>query len=189
MQPRFFHKERIGITQDDGALNHILKFPDVSRPVITLEELRRFFINPANRFARLGSISFDEILSQGKNVLPPFAKRWDVDWKDVQAIKEVQTEVPGTNRGPEIAVCGCDHSNVNGDALRTSNSLEFAFLEHAQQGDLRFDWHIPDLIEEDRAMVRYFETAGVPLIGAGEGAFLVTEELGCNQRGWGCGAI
>jgi hypothetical protein len=53
---------RIPITQDHGSLNHILKFPDVSRPVIALEELRRLLINPTNRFAGLNSISFDEIL-------------------------------------------------------------------------------------------------------------------------------
>lgn len=180
MQPCLFHNESIGITQDHGALNHVLKLPDVSRPVISLEELRRSLIDPTNGFAYLGTVSCDEILSQEKNILPALAKRRYVDRKDVQAIKEVRAEVPGANCSPEIAVGGCDNPNVDRYALRTSNPLEFVLLEHAQQSDLGFDWHIANLIEEDRPMVRDFETAGVPLVGTGESAFLITEELGCN---------
>src|SRR5580700_496666 len=38
-------------------------------------------------------------------------------------------------------------------------------------------------------MVRDFEAPGMALIGAGEGAFLVAEELGRNQRRWSESAI
>ena len=38
-------------------------------------------------------------------------------------------------------------------------------------------------------MVRDFEAPGMALIGAGEGAFLVAEELGRNQRRWSDSAI
>jgi hypothetical protein len=180
VQPCFFHKESIHIGQDHGSLHYVLKFPDVPWPVIALEELRGMLIDPTNRFAHLRGISGDEILSQQKYVLAALAQRRNVNGKDVQTIEEVRTEFPGTNCGPEVAVGGCEYSNVDGDALRTSDSFEFAFLEHSQQGDLGFDRHIANLIEENRPVVRDFEPAGMPLIGSRERALLVTEELGGN---------
>ena len=63
------------------------------------------------------------------------------------------------------------------------------FLKDAQQGDLRFGWHVADLVEEDCPMVRDFEASGMPLSGAGEGPFLIAEELGRHQRRWSDSAI
>ena len=42
--------------------------------------------------------------------------------------------------------------------------------------------HLGDLVEEERAAVRKLEAAEAPLDRAGEGAFLVTEELALQQR-------
>ena|SRR5579862_504446 len=46
-----------------------------------------------------------------------------------------------------------------------------------------------DLVEKNRPMVRDLETPGTALIGACEGAFFVSEELGRDQRRWGDSAF
>ena len=101
-----------------------------------------------------------------------------MDWKDVQPVEQIQTKLPGTNCRWQIAVCCGDHANVDRNALSASNALELAFLKHPQQGHLGFARHLTDLVEKNRPVVGDFEAPGVPLVGAGERAFLIAEELG-----------
>ena len=54
-------------------------------------------------------------------------------------------------------------------------------LQHAQDLGLRAGAHVADLVEEQRAAVGLLEAADALAIGAGEGALLVTEQLGFEQ--------
>src|SRR5580693_5759266 len=83
------------------------------------------FVNP-QAFDSGFQSSARNLLSQKKNVVAALAQRGNVNWKDIQTIEEVRGRFPGTNRGPEIAVGSSEHTNVDGDPLRTSNPLEFA---------------------------------------------------------------
>src|SRR5271154_5159218 len=112
-----------------------------------------------------------------------------MDGKDVQPVEQIRTKLPGTNCRWQIAVRSGNYTHVDWNALSASNPLELAFLKHPQQGNLGFARHFTDLIEKDRPVVRDFEAPGMALIGTGEGAFLVAEELGRDQRRWSDSAI
>src|SRR5580658_4953358 len=144
---------------------------------------------PSNPLALINSVAFDEILGEQKNIFRALAKRRDMDWKDVQAVEQIQTKLPGTNCRWQIAVCSCNHTHIHWNALCASNAFELAFLKHPQQGDLRFGRHFADLVEKNRPVVRDFEAPSIPLIGTGEGAFLVSEKLSRHQRRWRGSAI
>src|SRR5580704_3416439 len=105
-----------------------------------------------------------------------------MDWKDVEPVEQIQTKRPGANRRWQIAVCSGNYTHIDWNVLSAPNALELTLLKHPQQGNLGFARHFTDLIEKNRPVVRYFEAPGMALIGAGEGAFLVAEEFGRNQR-------
>src|SRR6202043_2223860 len=86
-------------------------------------------------------------------------------------------------------VWSCNYAHIHWNALSPSHAFELAFLKHPQQGHLGFARHLTDLIEKNRPVVRDFEAPGMALIGAGEGALLVAEELGRHQRRWSDSAI
>jgi hypothetical protein len=48
---------------------------------------------------------------------------------------------------------------------------------------------VADFVQENRPAICRFKTPQAPLCRTGEGAFLVTEELGSNQQWWDCGTI
>src|SRR5580700_4103177 len=112
-----------------------------------------------------------------------------MDWKHVQPVEQIHTELPGTDCRRQIAVCSCNYTDVDWYTLSASNALELTFLKHPQQGDLGCHRHLTDLIEKHRPVVRDFEAPGMPLIGTGEGALLIAEELGRHQRRWSDSAI
>jgi hypothetical protein len=68
---------------------------------------------------------------QQRNVLAPFAERWNVQWKYGQPVKEIGAETASLDFMLEISVCRCNHSNV--DAMHTigSDTLNLALLQGA----------------------------------------------------------
>src|SRR5215469_703642 len=64
----------------------------------------------------------------------------------------------------------------------TSHTLELSFLQYPQKCNLGFHGEFADFIEEQRSAIRSFKPSDSPLHCAGEGALLVTEELGSNER-------
>ena len=58
-----------------------------------------------------------------------------------------------------------------------ADALENPLAEDAEDFDLRGGVDFADLVEEEGATGGLFEAAEAALAGAGEGAFLVTEEL------------
>ncbi len=155
-QPRLLHKECVGVAKDHGSFDDILKFPDIARPVMALQKLRCPLFYPSNSPALFSSVALDEILGQRQNIFRTLAKRGDMDRKDVQPVEQVQAEFPGTNCRGQIAVCGSNYTDVDWNALRAPDALELSFLQHPQQGDLRFARHFTDLIQKHRPVVRDF---------------------------------
>jgi hypothetical protein len=94
LQPRLFHKERVGVAEYHGSFDDILKLPDIPRPVIALEELRCPPLHPSNPLARFSSVTFDEVLGEQKNIFRALAQRGHMDWKDIQPVEQIQTKLP-----------------------------------------------------------------------------------------------
>ena len=61
--------------------------------------------------------------------------------------------------------------------MRAADALEFPFLQHAQELDLRVERQLAHFIHEQRALVRELEPADATLNGARERAFLMAEQL------------
>src|SRR5712664_1449394 len=73
-------------------------------------------------FARR-SVALHEVLDQHQDVIVPFSKRWHLDGKDIQAVKEVLAEGPIGCRGFQVAIRSSDDTNIDTDRLRSTDSL------------------------------------------------------------------
>src|SRR5712691_9934677 len=62
-----------------------------------------------------------------------------------------------------------------------AHALKTEVLEKAEQFTLDLEIHFADLVEKECALVRGFTAADFCLVGAREGAFLVTEERAFDQ--------
>ena len=81
----------------------------------------------------------------------------------------------------EILVRGRDDAHVDAHRNLSADAIELAFRQHAQQPRLQLRRHVADLVEEQRAAVGLLEAPATQLIGAGERALLVTEQLRLQQ--------
>ena len=102
-----------------------------------------------------------------------------------------------SSRNAPASICAC-RSRLVAVISRTltrvcdavgADALNFAGLEEAQQHDLHARAHLADFVEEDGAVRRHLEQAGLVAVRAGEAAAHVAEELGLEQRVGQAGAV
>ena len=82
----------------------------------------------------------------------------------------------------QVSVGGGNDPGVGGDGSDTSQWFVAPLLEHAQQFHLQGGTHLTDFIEKNRSLGGQGKTSGLVRAGIGEGARLVAEQLGFEQR-------
>ncbi len=99
----------------------------------------------------------------------------------MQAVEQVLAEAPALHVGDQIAIGGGDQPHIDFHRFAGADRLDLAFLDGAQELDLRGRRQLADLIEEQRAAGGLRELSDMAVGGAGEGAFLVTEQNGFHE--------
>ena len=135
-----------------------------------------------NFFPGLFRIALDQVLDEQRDVVHPFAQRGDLDWKDIQPVEEILAKCACRHGCLQVAVRGGQHAHVHGNRLAAADPFNFPLLEHSQQRDLSLGRQVADLVKEDRPAVGQLKSPETPLQRAGEGAFLVSEQLGGDER-------
>src|SRR6266851_6438594 len=105
-----------------------------------------------------------------------------MDWKNIKSVEEILTERTGIDCRLQVAVRCDQHAYVDGERLTAPDAFKLPLLQHAEQGDLRLDGKVANLIEENGSTVGRFKASDAPLQRPGEGAFLMAKKLGRNQR-------
>ena len=67
------------------------------------------------------------------------------------------------------------------ERLVPAHPPELAGIEEPQQLGLEPDGHLADLVQKERSLVRHLDQAVLHLVGAGEGALLVAEDLRLDE--------
>src|SRR5687767_8708015 len=137
----------------------------------------------------LPGVLLAEVLGEDGDLLGAVAERGNEDVDDVEAIVEVLAEAALGHRALEVLVGGGDHADVDLDVAAGAQAGELAILQDVQELGLQGQGHLADLVEEDGAAVGELELAELALLGAGEGAALVAEELGLEELEGQGGAV
>ncbi len=116
-----------------------------------------------------------------RNIFGTFLKRRCLDAHDIDAVVEVLTELAFGDELGEILVGGEDKARAQRGELAGAEAAELHLLQNAEQLDLGEEAEVADFVEEKRAAAGLLEVAFAGADGAGEGAFLVAEELGFDQ--------
>ena len=118
-----------------------------------------------------------EILGEQRNILGALAQIGQAQTDHVQAVVQILPEAAVAHALVEILVRGSDDAHVRLQLLVTADAIERTVGQHAQQARLQLGRHVADLVEEEGAAFGLLEAAASLLLGAGEGAALVAEEL------------
>ena len=126
--------------------------------------------------AFLGGEANEEVPHQIRDVFGPLAQRRHRDREDVEAIEQVLAEAAGLHVRDQIAVGRRDDAHIDLDGFLAADWIDLAFLDCAQQFDLRSRRQFADLVQKQRPAGGFDKLAGVLLGCAGERALLVPEQ-------------
>jgi hypothetical protein len=118
---------------------------------------------------------------QRQDVVAALAQRVDGEREHVEAVIEVFAEAPGADFGAQQAIGGGNDAHVQGLGFAAPESLDFAFLQHAQQFRLQCQRHFRDFIQQQGSTLRLLEFARMRGMRPGERAALVTEQHGLEH--------
>src|SRR5579862_9689863 len=108
--------------------------------------------------ARFSRIAIDKVFDQHGHVRNSFSKRRNLNRENMQAVKQVTPESSSADGGLEVPIGGCDNPDVGTDSTSASNTLEFVFLQDAEEGNLGLSWKLSDFVEEDGAPTCQFKS-------------------------------
>src|SRR5437667_10850290 len=121
------------------------------------------------------------MIYQQWNVFRAFPQGWNVNRKNIQAVKQIFANFLLLNHLPQIAIGGCDQACIGSQGARASQAFELPFLEHAQQLGLKLERDVADLIQKYRSAIGQLKAADALSDSACKSAFLVAEELAFEQ--------
>ncbi len=158
------------------TIDHVGEFTHVARPWVFLQSRHEIGFEANRLFAKAGAFFGKEgqqlhhvgiALTQGRRDHRQY----------VEAVIQVFTEPTCCNFGFQIAVGRGDHTHIHLHLARTTNRVNGAFLQHAQQLDLHVQRHVANFIQEDGAAVCQLKATNAVSHSACEGALAVTKQL------------
>src|SRR5579864_1328393 len=136
------------LRDDDPALDYVLQFPDISRPVMVFEHAHHVFGNSMDRLTLLPGELFDKVFHQQPDILPPLPKWGQHHREYVQSVIEIGPELSLLDQATQVLVRRRDDSHIDPKRSAASETLELFLLKSAQKFRLQFQRKISDFIEE-----------------------------------------
>src|SRR6056297_1964260 len=166
---------------DDRALDLVLEFADVARPVVALDGFLRILAEAAQRALVLLGVFLQQLARKDQPAALALAQRRDVHGDLADAVVEVLAEAALLDEIRDLLIGGADHAHIHGDLVAAAHALHHPLLQESEQLRLQRHGHVADLVQEQRAAAGRLDLAGGGLVGTGEGALLVAEQLGLEQ--------
>jgi hypothetical protein len=102
--------------------------------------LKRLLVYVLYVLARLARVAIDEVFHQQKNLLSSLSRRRNLNWEDIQPIKQIVTERPSADSGLQVTVRCVDHPDVSVYWTRPANTFKLMLLQNTQEGNLGLGW-------------------------------------------------
>src|SRR6266478_6139396 len=75
-QPACIDPERVTLTKNHRALDHVLQFAHIARPGIAVKEVQRLFTDAAKSLSGFLRVALDQIFHQQRNVTGSVTQSW-----------------------------------------------------------------------------------------------------------------
>src|ERR1700690_2266052 len=103
-KPTFIDREILRLTYNDGSLNYVLQFTNITWPGVRLEQIETLFVHPLETFSCFPCVTINEVLDQQGNVFWSFPQRGHVNRKYVEPEEQVAAKLALRDGGLQVAL-------------------------------------------------------------------------------------
>src|ERR1700692_257673 len=112
-------------------LDKILQLTNVSGPGVSNQGLHSFRWNRIDYAIHPTREVLYKVPHKQRNIFGTFTKRRHMDRKNVESIEKVCSESPFLDAVGQVSICRGDKARISLNRTRTSEPLEFSFLQYA----------------------------------------------------------
>src|SRR5881398_3251716 len=116
-----------------------------------------------NLFSGSRRITIDKIIYEQWNILFPIAQRRQFDWKNVEPVVKITAKAAVCDSRLQITIRRRDNAHISAQNFRAAHAFKLAFLQNAQQCNLRLHWQISYFVEEKGTAFGQFKPTGSSL--------------------------
>src|SRR5437879_3770819 len=166
--------------EEDGSANDVPELPHVPRPAVAQKDMGRRLRDFAAGAAELHPGLREELVRQVEDVVSlPEGRQGDSEF--VETVVDILAKPARPHLALERNIGGGDDPHVHGDWPLAAERLHLSFLQRTQQLCLGGKGKVDNLIEEKASARGELELPGLSLMGTGERALLIAEELRLDQ--------
>src|SRR3954453_6355830 len=171
---------RLPVRDNRRAFECVLQLTDVPWPAVRCEFLERR-LGQSELAPHRSTERRQEGLRQQRDVLRALPQRRYRDIEYLEAIVQVFAKGPICDGPAQVTVTRGNDAYVGLHRAGPAEALEFALLHETQQLRLRGKVHFAHLVEKEHSGGGNLDLARFGLMGSGEGATLIPEQLGLEQ--------
>lgn len=185
------HDARLNfLVRDQGnALQEVLQFPNIPRPVVPPHAVEPLGWKSLRwQSASQGDFRQD-MVRQDADVFRSILE-WDrLEGNDIQPVEKVFAKTACLYQGLQIAICGGENANIDGDGSVSTDGGDAFVLKDTQQLGLKLQFQLTDLIEQDGPAIRGAKTADGIMGSPRERPFDMAENLARKEGAADCRAV
>jgi len=132
---------------------------------------------------------FDVMLHERRNVFASISQGRQCDRKYIQAIVQIAAKFSTLHHSLEVLVSRGDQTHVDAMCAPAPETLEFLFLQNAEELGLQGERYISNFIEEQGSFISQVKAADFLCDRSGKGPPFVAKKLAFEQVERDCGAV
>src|SRR5690606_8062258 len=160
----------------------MLYLTDVARPGVPLQAAHRTIGNAPHGFVILFGVVVQEMLTQQRDVLHPFAERRYMNLYSVDTVQEVLAERSVTHHVVQGHIRSAYEPYINRSRLVRSHPGHLPRLQRTQQLALEVEAEVADFVEEECPFVREFKPPRPVFARIRKRALLMPKQFAFEQR-------
>ena len=145
--------------QSRELFRHIFEFPNIARPVVTLQNKPRFVVNLNRRRTVFFSKIYTKFAKKHINIVWSFLQARYANRYSWQTIKQIFSKFSLLNRLLQLHICCRNYSNIGFFNFWRTHPHILAIFQNPQQHCLRIKGQFADFIQENSAAVDRFKIA------------------------------
>ena len=124
------------------------KLSDISGPSMIAKGVQRLFGEDGLTLRGWAAKTLEQMVGQIRYVVDAFSQRRKIDFKSIDAIHQVFTEVTFINHLRQVSMGRADNANIDLERFIVTDTAYFAALQHAEQFGLHGFGEFADFIKK-----------------------------------------
>ena len=173
-------RDGIAIAQQHRTLQYVAQLTDIAGPGVAAQRLLGVLAQPHAPAGSIGQAREQRPGERG-DVFLTLTQRGHAQRNAADSEIQVAAECPLLHLAGKVLVGGGDQPDVDLPLAYRAQAAKALFLQYLEQLGLHTRIDIADFVEEDRAAIGDFEDTRLARGCPGEGALLMTEQLGFQE--------